>query len=102
MLSEVRVALGEPSFAALVVFHISVTFLGPHIGEAQIELLYVFVFTKIFYVVVQDDPPAFHHISVVGYSQRHACILFHQQDGDVLVFVDALDDLEDFRQKQRA
>src|SRR6266566_1238587 len=47
------------------------------------------------------DPANLEHVRVCGQLERKAGVLFHQQDANVVDFVDVADDLEDRPHDQR-
>ena len=52
-------------------------------------------------VVVHDDAAVFHHVGVRRHVQGELGVLFHEQDGDLLLCVESRDDVEDLVDQQR-
>src|SRR5471032_167851 len=84
----------QPAFAAAVKLHVAEA-LAAGAGNAEVELLDVFV-------AGQFGGRAFHHhaavlqdVAEVRVAQRDAGVLLGQQEGDVLLAVQVLDDAED-------
>src|SRR5216684_4005194 len=71
----------EPPLAPAVVFHITVTLALADPGQAQVELLDVFVVGDRLRVAVEDDAAVLHHVAVRRVLERDRRVLLREEDG---------------------
>src|SRR3990170_1669062 len=88
-----RPVSGQPPLATMVMLDVAVALALADSRQPQVELLDVFVVADRLRVAVENDPPIFHDVGVLGAPQRHGDILLRQQDGHLLLPVEPADDL---------
>src|SRR5947207_1883800 len=91
----------EPPLAAAVVLDVAVALSLADPREAEIELLDVLVLADRLRVALQHDPPVLHHVAVLRDLERHRRVLLGEQHGDMLLAVQAEDDVEDLLHEHR-
>src|SRR6266446_320281 len=92
---------GEPSLPAPVVLDVAVAPAPTDAGEAQIELLDVFVDAELLGVPVEHDAPALQDVSVLHDPKRHRRVLLGEEHRDLLLAVQAQHDVEDLAHEER-
>src|SRR5262245_36818252 len=71
----------QPALTPAIMLDVPVALAMANAGETQVELLDVLVVADHGRVPVQDDPPALHHVGILGEAERHGRVLLREQHG---------------------